>query len=245
MNILVINIALRPESPKKLFPIGLGYITTAMKQAGLTFDLLDIDGHRHSDQEVENFIQKKKYDVICMGCIVTGYKIVKALADLVKKHHPQAIIIAGNSVATTIVDTLLTKTKVDIAVISEGDETIVELLNTLSKSGSLEQVRGICFVNDGQVVLTPPRPMIKDISTLPFIDFGIFDVETYISTSKFVLGDSLPIPPKKREPCRSIPPGAVWRIAVSVTMFLRAIPTAIGAPNRSSPRSNRWSRRTR
>ena len=202
MNILVINIALRPESPKKLFPIGLGYITTAMKQAGLTFDLLDIDGHRHSDQEVENFIQKKKYDVICMGCIVTGYKIVKALADLVKKHHPQAIIIAGNSVATTIVDTLLTKTKVDIAVISEGDETIVELLNTLSKSGSLEQVRGICFVNDGQVVLTPPRPMIKDISTLPFIDFGIFDVETYISTSKFVLGDSLPIPP---EEARALP----------------------------------------
>ena len=202
MNILVINISLRPESPLKLFPIGLGYITTAMKNAGLTFDLLDIDAHRYSDQQVEDFIKRKKYDVVCMGCIVTGYKILKALADLVKEHHPHAIIIAGNSVATSIVDTLLTKTKVDIAVMSEGDQTIVDLLHALSKSGSLEQVRGICFVNEGKVVRTPLRPLIKDISTLPFIDFSIFDVETYISTSEYAVSDPLPIP---REEIRALP----------------------------------------
>jgi len=202
MNLLVINISLRPASPLKLFPIGLGYITTAMRRAGFTFDLLDIDALRLSDHEVENFIKKKKYDVVCMGCIVTGYKIVKALANLVKEYHPQAIIIAGNSVATSIVDTLLTRTKVDIAVMSEGDETIVELLRTLSKSGSLEQVRGICFVKDGKVIRTPPRPIIKNISTLPFIDFTIFDVETYISTSKFAVSDPLPIP---REKIRALP----------------------------------------
>lgn len=202
MNILVINISLRPVSPLKLFPIGLGYITTAMKRAGFTFDLLDIDAHRPSAQEVENFIKKKKYDVVCMGCIVTGYKILKALAALVKKHHPQAVIIAGNSVATSIVDTLLTKTNVDIAVMSEGDETIVDLLNTLSKSRPLAEVQGICFLRDSQMVRTPRRPLIKNISTLPFIDFTVYDVEAYISTSKFAVSDPLPIP---REEIRALP----------------------------------------
>jgi anaerobic magnesium-protoporphyrin IX monomethyl ester cyclase len=223
VNLLVINISLRPASPLKLFPIGLGYITTAMKKAGFTFDLLDIDAHRPSDQEVENFIKKKKYDVVCLGCIVTGYKIVKALANLVKEHHPQAIIIAGNSVATSIVDTLLTRTKVDIAVMSEGDETIVELLKTLSKSGSLEQVQGICFLNDGEIVRTPPRPVIKNISTLPFIDFTIFDVETYISTSKFAVSDPLPIP---REEVRALPintaRGCVANCSFCYHVFIRA-----------------------
>ena len=61
MNILIINVSLRPMSPLKLFPIGLGYITTAIKSAGFDFDLLDIDAHRHPDQDVENFIRKKKY----------------------------------------------------------------------------------------------------------------------------------------------------------------------------------------
>ena len=40
MNILLINVSLRPESKLKLFPIGLGYIATAMDQADLTLILL-------------------------------------------------------------------------------------------------------------------------------------------------------------------------------------------------------------
>jgi anaerobic magnesium-protoporphyrin IX monomethyl ester cyclase len=202
MNILVINVSLRPMSPLKLFPIGLGYITTAMKNAGFDFDLLDIDAHRHSDQDVENIIRKKKYDVVCMGCIVTGYKIVKSLANLIKECHPNATIIVGNSVATSIIDTLLMCTKVDIAVMSEGDETIVDLLRTLSTSGHLEEVKGICFVKNDEIVRTSVRPPIKDISALSFIDFSLFDVETYIATSPFAVNDPLPIP---RENVRALP----------------------------------------
>lgn len=202
MNILVINVSLRPLSPLKLFPIGLGYITTAMKNAGFDFDLLDIDAHRHSEQDVENIIKKKKYDVVCMGCIITGYKMLKSLANIIKEYHPRATIIAGNSVATSIVDTLLTRTKVDIAVMSEGDETIVDLLSTLSISGRLEEVQGICFRKNNEIVRTSARPPIKDISALPFIDFSLFDVETYIATSQFAVNDPLPIP---RESVRALP----------------------------------------
>jgi hypothetical protein len=94
VNILVINVSLRPLSDLKLFPVGLGYIVTAIKKGGFDFDLLDIDAHRHSDEEVEVIIRKKKYDVVCIGCIVTGYGIVKALASLIKKYHPRP---TGNS----------------------------------------------------------------------------------------------------------------------------------------------------
>jgi anaerobic magnesium-protoporphyrin IX monomethyl ester cyclase len=128
MNILLINVSMRPESPLKLFPVGLGYIATAIKNAGYKFDLIDIDAHRYTDSQVEKMIQKEKYDVVCMGCIVTGYKIIKELSKVVKKHLPNSIIIAGNSVATSIPETLLRKTMVDIAVMGEGDITIVELL---------------------------------------------------------------------------------------------------------------------
>ena len=202
MNILVINVSLRPQSPVKLFPIGLGYITTAMKRANFAFDVLDIDGHRYGDQEVEIKIREKHYDVICMGCIVTGYKIIKSLASLIKSYHPNSTIIVGNSVASSVEDTLLCRTKVDIAVMGEGDETIIDLLLAIKNSKPLEDVLGICFIRDGVVVKTPSRPLIKDISQLPFIDFSIFDVEAYIKTSKNALHDPLPFP---REEARSLP----------------------------------------
>lgn len=202
MNILVINISLRPQSPVKLFPIGLGYVTTAIKNAGFAFDLLDIDAHRHTDHEVETLIRKKKYDVVCMGCIVTGYKIVKSLASVIKKCHPHATIVVGNSVASSIVDTLLTRTRVDIAVMGEGDDTIVDLLGALNGAKSINDVPGICFLKDGSVFTTAQRQLINDISSLPNIDFSIFDVDAYIATSRYGAHDPMPIP---REDVRALP----------------------------------------
>lgn len=202
MNILVINVSLRPQSPVKLFPIGLGFITTAMKTAGFEFDLIDIDAHRYSDGDVRKLIQKKKYDVVCMGCIVTGYKIIKSLSEVVKEIHPRAKIIVGNSVATSIAETLLAKTRADIAVLSEGDETIVELLHSLAGNDSLDDIRGISFLRDGAFVRNPARPLIKDISSLPFIDFSPFDIDIYIDASKQHANDPLPM---KRDDVRAMP----------------------------------------
>lgn len=202
INILLINIALRAKSPVKLLPIGLAYVATAMKRAGFEFDLLDIDAYRYSDREVEDFIRNKHYDVVCMGCIFTGYKTVKFLSELIKQYHPNSVIIVGNSVATSIVETILTKTMADIAVMGEGDETIVDLLQAISMNGPLEEVKGICFLRDDRVMRTPARPLIQDLSSLAFVDYSIFDVETYIEGARPSLNDPLPIP---REEIRALP----------------------------------------
>ena len=151
LNIMLINIALRPESRVKLFPIGIGYIATAMKNADFQFDLIDIDAHRYSDAEVDAFIRRKKYDVVAMGCIVTGYAKVKDLCRRVREIHPNACIVVGNSVATSIYETLLTKTEADVAVMGEGDITIVELLRAIDKGHDLSTVRGICYKHRGGI----------------------------------------------------------------------------------------------
>lgn len=202
MRILLINVCLRPDSPKKLFPIGLGYIATAMKNGGFDFDLLDIDAHRYTDSEVETLIGRKEYDVVCLGCIVTGYKYVKQLAEQVKRRHPRAVIVAGNSVATSIPESLLTNTGVDIAVMGEGDITIVELLAAIAAGRPWDGVAGICFKKNGVIVHTPARPVIANISALPPIDFSLFDAEIYIENAKLSVSDPLPIP---RESVRALP----------------------------------------
>lgn len=203
MNILLINIALRPESKIKLFPIGLGYIATAMNKAGIKFDLLDIDAHRYSDDEVNEIIKKKPYDIVAMGCIVTGYSKVKKMCSRVRKIHPNACIIVGNSVATSIYEILLSKTDADVAVMGEGDITIVQLINTLVSGGGLDSVYGIAYKKEGKIILNPPQPPIADISTLPHIDFSLFDVEVYIGNAKVQIAESsVPIP---REQLRALP----------------------------------------
>ena len=203
MNILLINIALRPESKVKLFPIGIGYIATAMKNAGFDFDLLDIDAHRYSDNEVDDFIRSKKYDVVAMGCIVTGYSKVKDLCARVRKIHDDACIIVGNSVATSVYEILLSKTEADVAVMGEGDITIVKLLEAIESKKNLSTVLGISYRKNGIIHRNPPQPAIENLSALPHIDFSLFDVEIYIENAKEQISETdVPIP---REQLRALP----------------------------------------
>lgn len=180
MKILVINICLRPYSPVKMFNVGQGYIMTAMTNAGYDFDYLDLDAHRLGDQQIEEFLQAKTYDVVCFGCIVTGYRHVKSLMMRVRRHHPEAVIIAGNTVASSIPDLLLKNTEVDVAVMAEGDETIIELLEKLEQKQPLDDVEGIVFRRDGRNHHTEDRPVLKEMDDLPRMNFDLFDIDIYI-----------------------------------------------------------------
>ena len=193
LKILIINISLRPDSDCKLFPLGLAYITTAIAKAGYKYDLLDIDAERLSDKEIEKRLEKKSYDVVAMGCLVTGYKIVKELAAIVRDVHPNSKIIVGNSVATSIYEILLRTTEVDIAVLGEGEVTISELLDTLAKNGNLDIVQGIAFSNGRDCVKTIDRAAVKNLDELFWADFSPYDIETYIEGFRPYIPQPYPI----------------------------------------------------
>ena len=77
MRVLMMNIPLRPDSFRKHFPIGLAYVVSSAKRVGYELDILDLNAHHLSDREVTNFIKNNNYDVIGLGCIVTGYPHIK------------------------------------------------------------------------------------------------------------------------------------------------------------------------
>jgi len=192
LNVLIINISLRPESEKILFPIGLGYIATAVYNAGFELEILDLDALRLSDNKVEEAINKMDFDVVAMGVIVTGYKYVKKLCSMIKKYKDVPIII-GNSVATSIPEILMEKTEADIGVMNEGDITIIELLKAIENNTPLEDVKGIFFKKNEKVVFTSPRELIADLDSLPFINYELFDMNVYLDRCRYNVTEPYPM----------------------------------------------------
>ena len=84
MKILFINPSLRRGAKTKLLPVGIGYIMTYVHENGYDFDLLDVDIDDLSDEEVETYIRKNKYDVVLSGCIVT--KLIASLRSTIPTH---------------------------------------------------------------------------------------------------------------------------------------------------------------
>lgn len=69
----------------------------------------------------------------------------------------------------------------DYVVRGEGEETLAELIETLSHDShaDVSEVRGLVWRRDGHEIVNPPRPDIKDLDGLPFPAWDLADVERY------------------------------------------------------------------
>ena len=190
MRIVFINPMLRPDSKRRMLPVGLAYVMTAVKRAGIDFDLIDMDINSLSVTDFEDILSSKPYDIYCAGCIVTGYKIIKEIAQIIKRVNPNSIIIAGNSVAKSIPEILLKNTKVDIGIMGEADITIIELLNSIEKKRSLVDVKGIVFKKNNEIIYTPKRAVLSNLDSIGFPDWDIFELHKYDKYGKINLNYS-------------------------------------------------------
>lgn len=74
---------------------------------------------------------------------------------------------------------------IDFVAIGEPEYTILELANSLEKGlPDLSTVLGIGYKSKGKVVLTEPRPLIKDLDSLPFPARHLLPMEQYFASVK-------------------------------------------------------------
>lgn len=178
-NVLFINPCLRYGAKRKYVPVGLAYILTAVEKARIGFDLIDMDVCDMPVAELRARLTRQKYDVYAFGCIVSSFKLVREIAALIREVNPAAVIIAGNSVASSIPELLLKNTEIDIAVMGEGDVTIVELLTALAHGTGLGAIEGIAFLEGGAVVRTKHREPISNLDLIGFPKWDLFDIARY------------------------------------------------------------------
>jgi radical SAM superfamily enzyme YgiQ (UPF0313 family) len=204
MKILFINPSLRFNSEIRYLPVGLAYVMTYVRDHGFKFDLLDVDIHSITDEKVEEYIKKNKYDVICLGSIVTHYKWIKWCINMIKIYQKDTKVVVGNSVGGSIPEVLFNTTKVDIVIYGEAELTIVEVLNAIKEGKNFgnicepqieiphlnkgypatikgEGIKGIIYRHlNGKIVNNGRRPAVKNIDDFPFPDWDLFDIEKYL-----------------------------------------------------------------
>lgn len=108
-------------------------------------------------------------DIIGITCGSYNLRLVVKVCEQIKSDHPEIIIYAGGYSPTFYYNEILDNTKaIDCLMRGEGELTIVDVTNILLSGGDLHNVKGIAFRDqDGQIVVTPPRPQIENLDSLP------------------------------------------------------------------------------
>ena len=156
MKILVCTVPIRPEATEYP-PLGAMAVVSALRGAGYAPVFFDIDAERPSLEAAIDRIVHEAPDVVAISAVVsTAYRYVKDLALGLRQRLPEAVLIVGGNLAASA-ELLHRCCGVDFCVIGEGERVIVNLMNRCSQCGdfrALRGIRGITFLNDGEMVFT-------------------------------------------------------------------------------------------
>ena len=157
------------ESAGVWLNVAFVYLAGSLRAAGYDPVIYDAMSAWHTYDDIGQRIRDEKPDVVGTTAFTAGIVDALKVLKLAKEVDPRITTIIGNSHPTYCYDEILSApdNPVDYIVMGEGEETVVELMNCLASGGDPVKVRSIAFKQDGNVTVTPPRPFIKDLDSLP------------------------------------------------------------------------------
>ena len=172
---------------------GASYISTVLCNAGYPVKIVDVryspDPLRAAYEQIIN-----DTDVLGICTFEDNFPWVRSLMERIKQDRPKIPIICGGSLVTSVPHIFMEHTECDVAVISEGEITILELMKaytegrwrsarngTTQKSfAQLQQIRGIFFRKTdakGRGIgyhATPARGQMMDLDALPKMNLDLW-----------------------------------------------------------------------
>ncbi|SVD11934.1 uncharacterized protein METZ01_LOCUS364788, partial [marine metagenome] len=129
--------------------------------------VLDAYAMELSHDEVIADIEEYDPDVIGMTCYTSDAPLTIDLCRRIKEKFPGKHLVLGGTHPTVFADEFLLNGDVDYIVKSEGEETLYELLVVLRDGGSLADIKGLIYKENGGVQRNCDRPQISDLNSLP------------------------------------------------------------------------------
>lgn len=155
------------------FSLALGYLKAyAQKEKFILQNteivVVDFDAEIHDVRQVVYYLSQSKPDIIGFSCFCWSINKILETARVVKMIFPHIKIVLGGPEVGPVATKYLEENRfIDAVVKGEGEVTFAELLKHYTGRGRLEEIKGISYRVDGQVLENHDRPLIEDLGEIP------------------------------------------------------------------------------
>ena len=150
-------------------PLGLLYIASVLIENKHNVSIIDADIDDLSLEDIKQQIKIHSPDVVGITSNTFQIKSAFETANAVKYIDSSIIVILGGPHPSIVQKEIFDTCKaIDIAVIGEGELTMVEILQAIEKNDNFSEIKGISYKDNGEIKINPPREFIDDLDTLPF-----------------------------------------------------------------------------
>ncbi len=150
-------------------PLGLAYLAAVLEKEGYPVDIIDANAERLSNEEVIRRVLEFKAEVVGLTAVTPTLHLCCALAGEIKKlPRPISTVIGGAHTTSLPKETLQSHPEIDFLITGEGEFILPALLKALENKEGLANIRGLCWRESGNIILTAPAENIGDLNQLPF-----------------------------------------------------------------------------
>jgi anaerobic magnesium-protoporphyrin IX monomethyl ester cyclase len=167
-------------------PLGTMYAAAVLREAKHTVSLLDTMFAESADEIIAALgddrpdvvvIYDDGFNYLTKMCLTNMREAAFRMTRLAKEKGCKVIV--SSSDATDHCDEYLAK-GVDFIVIGEGEITLLQLVNQLTKQeGAIEDIGGLAYFKEGKTVKTAKREVLKELDSLPMPAWDLINIEPY------------------------------------------------------------------
>ncbi|MCG5548074.1 magnesium-protoporphyrin IX monomethyl ester anaerobic oxidative cyclase [Halorhodospira halochloris] len=164
-------------------PAWVAYLAGALKQAGFdNLRFIDAMTDNLSDDYIRQELEKEKPDIVATTAITPAVYIAERALEIAKEVDPNVVTLIGGIHPTFMFKQVLSEAPwIDAVVRGEGEEIMVNLARAVAEGrwpSDKENIKGIAYRDENQIVATPAAPTIKDLDSI-WPDWGILEWEKY------------------------------------------------------------------
>jgi radical SAM superfamily enzyme YgiQ (UPF0313 family) len=175
-------------------PIGAAYIAAYARKKGHDVQIIDAFGesmnHFYSHGifhlrglNFEEIIGRipKKVDIIGITNLFShAFPAVRDLAKRIKELFPAVPILTGGIHPTALPEFVLQQSPIDYVVLGEGEQTTINLIETLESGRTITDIDGIAYRQNVTIKHNKKTQLIENLDTLPFPAYDLLPIENYI-----------------------------------------------------------------
>lgn len=172
------------------FPLGIPYVSSSMKQAGLNVFTLNMNSREGVTREImEEEIEKHAIDVVLTGGLSFQYPAIREILQAAKEVDPRIVTVAGGGIITSAPAAGMEVLEfADYGIVGEGEETTPALCHALERGEDVMAVEGIVYRDDGVWLRTKARKEVANLDAIPFPDYDGFDFSKIAAMVPSLLG---------------------------------------------------------
>ena len=184
-----------PYSPNVPYSLGLAYIASFLETKGHEVDILWLDTFEfsYSHKLILSKIDEFKPQVLGIQMFsmnrVSSYRLI----DYCSEKYPNLKLVIGGIHASIMADQIVERYRNIVVVVGEGEISCSELLSAFENGYSLDNIRGLVYWGNGEIVKTEERELNYNLDSLPHPKHEVFfDSEPKRTTAHLITSRGCP-----------------------------------------------------